>query len=124
MAKIYDNLKEYPPKAGEKSFKEAIQRVKDTCGLTHDMADTIVRIFTRELADCLVNNAIVEIPHIGTLYYYNKIHGTALSLRVSPEYKAIKNKGGTDENNFIRAVEKSSIGSSGRDEDGIISRKR
>jgi nucleoid DNA-binding protein len=119
--KVYDRLEDYPKLAGERAFKDAIQRLKDTCGLSHEMANTVVRVFAKELADSLVQNKIIDIPHLGSIYYFNKLHSQGISFRVSPEFKAIRNKGGTDENNFIRAVEKSSIRSTRRDENGIDS---
>lgn len=117
MSKVYDKLEQYPRNAGEKAFKEAIRRLRETTGITYEMADTIARILAKEMADSLVQNKIMEIPHVGTIYYYNKIHGQGISLRVSQEFKATRNKGGTDENNFIRALEKSTSGSIRRNED-------
>jgi nucleoid DNA-binding protein len=119
VSKIFDRLEDYPKKAGEQAFKEAISRLRDTCGLSHEMADTIVRVFAKELADSLVQNKVLEIPHMGTLYYFNKVQGVGMGFRVSQDYKATRNKGGTDENNFIRAVEKSTPRSTRRSENDI-----
>ena len=121
MSKVYDKLEEYPKKAGEQAFKEAISRLRDTCGLSHEMADTIVRVFAKEMADSFIQNKVLEIPHMGTLYYFNKIQGVGIGFRVSQEYKATRNKGGTDENNFIRAVEKSAPRSPRRNANSVES---
>jgi nucleoid DNA-binding protein len=121
MSTVYDRLDDYPKKAGEEAFKEAIRRLRDTCGLSHEMADTIVRVFAKELADSLIQNKLIEIPHLGTIYYYNKLHSQGIAFRVSQEFKATRNKGGTDENNFIRAIEKSAPRGVRRDANSIKS---
>jgi hypothetical protein len=110
LVKVYDKLERYPEDAGEKAFRQAIRRLRDTCGISFELAESIVRVFTKEMADALVQNKILEVPHMGTFYFYNKTKTKqSLSFRMSAEFKATRNKGGTDENNFIRTVEKSPI---------------
>jgi nucleoid DNA-binding protein len=118
---VKTSLEEYPKDAGEKAFKVALRRLRDTTGISHEMADTIIRIFFKELADSLVQHKIVDLPHMGTFYYFRKMAKNILSFKISREFKAIKNKGGTDENNFIRAVEKSSIRGTSGDGSGFDS---
>ena len=118
---VQREYKDYPTDAGSKAFKLAIKRLRDTCGISHEMADTIVRVFMKELADSLIQNKILEIPHMGTFYYFRKMAKNVLSYKVSKEFKATKRKGGTDENNFIRAVEKSTPRSPRRDGNGVNS---
>lgn len=110
LAKVYDTLGRYPEGAGEKAFRQAIRRLRDTCGISYEMAESIVKVFTKEMADALVQNKILEVPHMGTFYFYNKTKTKqSLSFRVNADFKATRNKGGTDENNFIRTIEKSPI---------------
>jgi hypothetical protein len=122
VSEVFDQLKDYPVNAGDKAFKEAIVRTRNTCGISHEMADTIVRIFMKELADSFIQNKIIELPHLGTFYFYNwsKVKQN-ISFKVSKEFKATRKKGGTDENNFIRAIEKPTTGDIGRDEDSLES---
>jgi hypothetical protein len=116
---VQAELKDYPSDAGEKAFKLAIKRLRDTCGISHEMADTIVRVFMKELADSLIQNKVLEIPHMGTFFYFRKMAKNILSFKISKEFKATRNKGGTDENNFIRTVEKSTPRSTGRNGNGV-----
>jgi nucleoid DNA-binding protein len=120
VKKIINKIEDYPKGLDVKAFKTAVSNTRITCGLSHDLVDIIVKIFTRELADALSQNEILDIPHLGTFYYLNKTADKKrLSFSISQEFKGIKNKGGTDENNFIRAVEKSSNRNVKRDEDDI-----
>ena len=120
VSKIINKIEDYPKGLDVKAFKAAVSNTRITCGLSHELVDIIVKIFTKELADALAQNEILDIPHLGTFYYLNKTADKKrLSFSVSQEFKAIKNKGGTDENNFIRTIEKSSSRDVKRNEDDI-----
>lgn len=120
MKKIINRIQDYPRGLDVKAYKTAVANTRITCGLGYELTETILKIFTKELADALATNEILDIPHLGTFYYKNKTATKkVLTFSVSQEFKAIKNKGGTDENNFIRAVEKSANRDVERNEDDI-----
>lgn len=122
MTKVINRIQDYPKGLDEKAYRAAVANLRVTCGLSYEMAEIIAKIFTKELADALAHNGILDIPHLGTFYFFNKtVTKQKLSFKMSPELKGIKNKGGTDENNFIRSIQKSSNRNTERDEDGIDS---
>ena len=122
MSKLINKIEDYPNGLDTKAYRTAVANLRVTCGISYEMAEIMAKIFTKELADALVHNGILDIPHLGTFYFFHKTRDVKkLSFRMSTELKGIKNKGGTDENNFIRAIKKSSNRNTERDEDGIDS---
>jgi nucleoid DNA-binding protein len=120
MEKLINKIEDHPKGLAVQAFKDAVTHTKNTCGMPHNVIDSIIRIFARELADALAHNKIVEIPHLGTFFYAHKTrHRQLLHFKVTKEYKTTKIRGGTDENNFIRAIEESSSRNSRRNERDI-----
>jgi hypothetical protein len=113
----YNTLKDNPKGSGLKSFKQAVSAVKDATGMSYEMLDTICRLFARELADSLVQNKVLDVPNLGTFYFSRKAPDfkNRLLFKVSPEFMIIYNNRGTDENNFIRTIKKSSFRNLGGD---------
>jgi hypothetical protein len=113
----YNTLKESPKNSGTRAFKQAIQSLKDSTGMSHEMLDTLCRIFVRELADALVQNKVLEVPNMGSFYFERRSPDfiNRLKFKPSKEFLGIYNNRGTDENNFIRAIKKSSSRNSGGD---------
>jgi hypothetical protein len=122
MTKIINKIEDYPAGLDTKAYRTAVANTRVTCGISYEMAEIITKIFTKELADALAHNGILDIPHLGTFYFFHRTRFKQnLSFRMSPDFKATKNKGGTDENNFIRAIQESSNRNVKRDEDDIES---
>lgn len=120
MKKIINKIEDYPQGLDVRAYKTAVANTRITCGLSYEMTEIICKIFAKELADALVHNGVLDVPHFGTFYYFNKTRDKqVLSFKMSQELKSIKNKGGIDENNFIRSIKKSTNGSSGGDENDI-----
>ena len=120
MKKIINKIEDYPKGLDVKAYKNAVANMRITCGISYEMAEVIAKIFTKELADSLAHNEILDIPHLGTFYFFNKTRFKQnLTFKMSPDFKAIKNKGGIDENNFIRAIQKSSTRNIERGEDDL-----
>jgi nucleoid DNA-binding protein len=106
----YNTLKDMPKNSGNKAFRQSLQNLKDTTGLSYEMLETLCRLFTRELADALVQNRVLEVPNLGSFYFERRAPDftNKLKFKANKEFIGIYNNRGTDENNFIRSIKKSS----------------
>ena len=114
----YNTLKDLPRTSGNKAFRQAIQNLRDTTGMSYDMLETLCRLFTRELADALVQNKVLEVPNLGSFYFERRAPDftNRLKFKANKEFIGIYNNRGTDENNFIRSIKKPSARDFGGDD--------